>query len=616
MPVTVVGSQSDRPGQAPPPVSERAAVIARWPLLCVAVAWGLACLPLWIHGFPHGHDASYELFRIAGYRNALADGQWPPYWGGDFFVGYGSPIYLFYAPAFMTFASAFSWLTDSLLSGATISASLFLLAATAASYCAARAACDPLPESTRHEVACLTATLFVLHPYTLGTLYLRNALAEFAAICLFPLILWSALQALQVSRTGATRAVIATGLSLAALTLTHNLSALVGAAFFVATALALGVQPGRLPGRPHGRARVRSIGSRLMVPGGGLLLGLALSAYFWVPALGYSDLTRTSVELRHGKLDFHNNFVPFFTNFGLTEFYGAGPLTLVGLVAGAAYPGFADRPGPWRPRLRVVLSTFAVLLLALQFQVTTPLWESVPFLPLVQFPFRFLGPLGFIGALGLSCALAVLVGRASPARWRLVSLAVLLVAAAQASAPLSRARGLPTEVTAQFERAARPEAIRDNPGAMATFRWEYIPPLADRELWKRDPRYQGALHRGVGPITTRVIEDAPRRIALDAEVTATAVQSTAPQGVALAAVVVRRWWFPGWRARLDGASVPVDAAPDGLVAVGVPAGRHRVNLSLGPPMLRQLGLAVSLCGALAIIVLAVVTRRRRTRPVR
>jgi uncharacterized membrane protein len=66
-----------------------------------------------VRGFPAGHDWSYELVRVAEYAHALADGQVPPYWASNLYTGYGSPVFLFYAPLFVFLASFTSFIVGS-----------------------------------------------------------------------------------------------------------------------------------------------------------------------------------------------------------------------------------------------------------------------------------------------------------------------------------------------------------------------------------------------------------------------------------------------------------------------------------------------------------------------
>ena len=75
----------------------------RWEALLWALpllAASVAALPVVVSGFPQGHDWIFELVRSAQYTQAVRAGQWPPTWASELYAGYGSPIFLFYAPLF------------------------------------------------------------------------------------------------------------------------------------------------------------------------------------------------------------------------------------------------------------------------------------------------------------------------------------------------------------------------------------------------------------------------------------------------------------------------------------------------------------------------------------
>jgi hypothetical protein len=73
-------------------------------------------------------------------------------------------------------------------------------------------------------------------------------------------------------------------------------------------------------------------------------------------------------------------------------------------------------------------------------------------------------------------------------------------------------------------------------------------------------------------------------------------------------LVLTDTWFPGWRARLDGADVAVRRADYAFRAVALPPGRHEVEFVFTPRGLR-LGAGITLA-ALAIVGVLLVPRRR------
>src|SRR5882672_1147875 len=156
-----------------------------------ALPW-LACLvgvaPLLYGGFPEGHDWAYELVRVSEYQAALVAGQLPPYWSENLYGGYGSPVFLYYAPLFSACASLAGWLLGSVPRGATF----VLVLASALSVPFMRAFLDALLERAglRDPAAARLGTVFfLLHPYLLGNKLVRNADAEYLGLCLAPLAL-------------------------------------------------------------------------------------------------------------------------------------------------------------------------------------------------------------------------------------------------------------------------------------------------------------------------------------------------------------------------------------------------------------------------------------------
>lgn len=67
--------------------------------------------------------------------------------------------------------------------------------------------------------------------------------------------------------------------------------------------------------------------------------------------------------------------------------------------------------------------------------------------------------------------------------------------------------------------------------------------------------------------------------------------------------------YPGWRAFLNGVSVPVEVAYETFTAVRVPAGSHEVRLQFHSPSVRR-GAALSLVGVLATLAVFLWLRRR------
>ena len=181
-----------------------------------AVAVVVSVSPLLMRGFAMGHDWALELVRIAEFRHALQDGQWPPYWASNLYQGFGSPIFLFYPPLFLVVAAALDACGAGTL-GAAVGALVFF--SVVGGILMWRFVRGVWPE---HPAAAATGVvLFSLHPYLLADKWIRNANAEFAALSLLPGVLIGA------SSTEPRRAFWWSAVCLALVILSHNIVALV-----------------------------------------------------------------------------------------------------------------------------------------------------------------------------------------------------------------------------------------------------------------------------------------------------------------------------------------------------------------------------------------------------
>jgi hypothetical protein len=534
----------------------------------------LAVIPLLAHGFPQGHDWPFELLRVSEYRSALAAGQCPPYWAENLYGGYGSPVFLFYAPLFSAAASAAAWLAGSVPRGATA----VLVVASFVSLPAARAFLGGLleaasvssPAAVRLGTAC-----FVLHPYLLGDKWVRNANAEFLALCLLPIPLAGVTQAARAP----VRAFAAVSGGLALVALAHNLTAGVAVAGVAATAFVL-----------HGR------GTRVTwtVLAGGVAAGLALSAFFWLPVLALRDWIRPE-ELLRGKFDYHVQFQSLVDAFGYGRFFSTGLVTPALLLAGVGLAVVA-------PELRRLLAALCAAGVALSFLVTAasePIWSTLPGLALFQFPWRMLGPLGLVvGALTALVAARVLAGR--PGRTRvLVELSATALLLANALPTFAMYRPLSPEAQSRLAALDGPRAVRTS-GASVTVGDEYLPRPADPGVWRTERPVDGPVVAATGATRFETLADGGTHIEL--------VTHSAER----ARLSLARFAFPGWRVEVDGAPGEWQASPRGVLELEVPAGDAHVRAELGPPASRRAGLWLSLVSFAAWVAgLAAASRRSR-----
>ncbi|HEX2185660.1 MAG TPA: hypothetical protein VHN78_09165, partial [Chloroflexota bacterium] len=191
-----------------------------WPLvaaLLTFVAWQPFVrldFDLW-----RADDGEYHLLRVYVFEAAVRAGEWLPRWTPDLFVGYGYPIFNFYAPGTYYLAMLLRLLGWDVYTTVQAQGAIATCAGAAGAYCLARAVFGgTLPGLT-------AALAFAYAPYPFITnLVIRADLAETLGLALLP---WTLLAAWEAGRRPRHMAVLLLAGAMAAVILTHNLTALV-----------------------------------------------------------------------------------------------------------------------------------------------------------------------------------------------------------------------------------------------------------------------------------------------------------------------------------------------------------------------------------------------------
>jgi hypothetical protein len=572
----------------------------------------LVALPLlanagFLHTRPAG-DSPNLLFRLQQLTEALSQGVFPVRWMPDAAYGYGYPFFNYYASLPTYLAALFKLYGFSYnLSIKLVQLAGFLLAA-AGVYGWMRA------QGARRPVAWLAAAAYTLAPFHLVNVYVRgDSLSEFWAMAWYPFVLWAAWRLARrpsVSRAGWLALVYG------ALVLTHNVSALTFTPFallYVAAVWLRGVR----------QAKAAKTRRALALIPLALVAGLALSAFFWLPALLETQYVQTG-GLTSGFFQYANHFRgsnlvqgSFFFDFNPVPTGGHTPFAMglvqavlagLGVAAGAALAWKRRRGGRVLGLmiLEGAIATFMITPLA------RVLWDHLPLLPLVQFPWRFLSIQALFAAAltGQIAELPWLAALRGPRlRWLAGGLAgALAVVLAAATMPPLHLDFLPladADVTPQ--RLQWYEYLSGSIGS--TVGSEYLPaavtprPFSSDEMLGRAPRLKVLAGEAVG---TRLEKRAASQT--------WAITVTAPS----TAVALPLYYWPGWQAQVDGQVVGVRAAPGlGFVALDLSPGVHTVRAYLGNTPLRQW---TSLASLLAWLGLAGLSLRwffrRSNRPAR
>jgi len=218
--------------------------------------------PLLKPGFYPFHDEAqianlYEMIR------AISGGQFPPRWAPDFSFNYGYPFFVFYYPLPFYLGSWFYFLFKNSLVWSLKLVFLFSLPLSGIFfYFLAR-------KFFSRQFSFLATAVYLLTPYRAVDLYVRGAVGELWSFVFMPAVLLTFFNLLEKRNL---RNEFLAGLSLAALILAHNLTAIIFLPFLAVFCFFWILM------------QKKKTDSFFSLAIGGWT-GLAFSAYYWVPAV-------------------------------------------------------------------------------------------------------------------------------------------------------------------------------------------------------------------------------------------------------------------------------------------------------------------------------------------
>jgi hypothetical protein len=264
-------------------------------------------------------------------------------------------------------------------------------------------------------------------------------------------------------------------------------------------------------------------------------------------------------------------------------------VAIAGALAGLVWVLATRRSGASASAAIAWLAVLALSLFLMTAQ-SVVLWETVPALAYLQFPWRLLMVVTVAcGALG-AYALSLVPSRSVQAAIVLAAVVGQLALVHHYAKPKAYIPHAQMDIDRsgwKYTRSAY-EAAFVEPGYFPA-RVKTLPPPGVRE-WQ--------VISGKASVTTDLVTAVRVVLSVDAETDAV--------------VRIASHAFPGWTATVDGrAAVPLTDSDLGFLTVAVPRGRHHVDVSFENTQIRAAGNALSVASAVACVVLALVTARWR-----
>lgn len=498
-----------------------------FPYIVVALAALVLVGPLLTPGFITTDDGNWMIIRFSAFYQSLREGQFPVRFLGRLNYEYGYPVANFLYPGFMYAGSFIRAAGIPFVDTVKMLMIFSVVAAAGMTYAWLRRFFHRLPS--------VVGTVgFIFSPYLAFDIYKRGSVGELFA---FP---WVAVSLYAIESGKRSLFALAIGL----LIISHNSVALMALPLILLYLMAT---------------------KRLREYGCALLLGLGLSAFFWMPALH---------ERKYVVFDQRQVSVP-------SEYFVAGRwfwlIGLSGLLALILSWSFKVKHAR-----KSIFGLVYILAVFLTLPVSRFLWDMPLFASLFQFPFRFLAIGLFLGA----WFIALVLNRETKKRWVLI--AVFSVGFLM--------QFLLGRSLVKYE--MHPEEYYTTNEATTTVQDEYMPRWVSAKPAER-PRKPVEFYQGNGIIR-------PKKITLqtiDVEVEA--------QGDSI--VQINTMYYPGWGVTVDGARVLVDYEnPSGVMRIAVPAGVHRVTTGFRETVSRFLADLVSAC-SLVLFALYTVYQHKKTR---
>jgi hypothetical protein len=537
-------------------------------LILVSIAVVLA-LPILIWGpLPNAHDGTQHLNYARHFADQFWSGDWSPKWLLGMNHGLGSPS-LFVYPPFVSYVYVLLQPAGNVLHFDAFNAGMFL-----ALLCSGIAAFLWLQTMVTRRIATAAAVLYMLTPYHLAIdLYRRCALSECWALVWIPLFLYFAAQT--KSRT----AIVGMAVAYALLIVSH----LVSVVMFTPLAIAVAIL---LPPRTE---RLRCVLHVIA----GMSVGTGLSAFYLLPALSHAKyfpvepvLGSFQVSAAENAIDLQHLVSGTSSGAGFVHWVSLVVFSMAAFIAVCGLISTSSGESRLRKSSLFWISVSA-LCLFLMSRASLRIWTTFPaLLKAVQYQWRLTIPLCLAAAFLFAAFLATVTAHRGWSRMSASAIVFLIIVAwVVIYGQVWRRYRTPTE------RAPSDHfLVNDDDGWFRS----WSAPDMDQE---------STLRASVGPKIRFVSGDAGTSELQVWRARHIEFKTNSPAG---GWVMVNQFYFPEWAATADQTRIPLQvkaALPEGLMAVDVPAGAHKIDVEIPVSRTERLGIWMSLLSATFIPVI-------------
>ena len=508
------------------------------------------------------------------FTEALKEGILYPRWLPLNFWGYGSPTFILYPPFAYYLVAFFNIFTGSIITAMNITKFLALFLSGTGMFYLVR---EFYPE----KIALLTASFYIVFPYTIFQFYLVGTFASVISFMWFaPIIMFTN----RYMRDRQHMDLLYAGLCYGGLILTHIINAYMFTFVFTAFITYMSIV----------KRKLKNLMSIPLI----IVIGILISSAYIVPVIfekqfvtlkhltgesvGYfyylkSFILPSSINTLspdHLWRVYYNTYVSFVLFFCILIL-----LFLCQIIRIHHVKKFEDAK-----IVNIFFLGTAIGSLFLLFGISRFLWEMIPYFKYVQFPARWLNITVFATAFLSSVVFWVLSTIYKTKRGHKLYIVLFFLICLLLDYKYIHSAPLLTEQ-------------RLMPVKAANLNFEHLPRWVSKEKISRDNLEERVTIRGEGGVKIVEWKSAERIFEITAQRLLTAR--------------IRTFYFPGWNAYVDDMHVAIrKEGGSGAMLVDIPRGNHRLVLQFEDTPIRYYSKIISLISFFGIFLVALVSKRR------
>jgi len=544
-----------------------------WVVLVLAIF--LLCHRWFFHsGDWRTHDGVHFI-RLYDLDIILRQGQFPPRWVPHLGKGYGYPLFIFYPPLAYFVGEIFYLLGFSITMSNKISFVMAGLTGTTGMFFLVK-------HFLHYRAAVFASFLWLLLPYRAVDLYVRGSLAEYWGMNILPFLFYFLFIFLK-KRTWPHFFWLVLGWFL--LLITHNITALLASILIVFCFLVYFFFAKSKKLIPY-LWQIIAVGT----------MAVSLAAFFIIPALLEQRFVKIG-GMRDNYFFFQNHF-PSIRQLLFSSFWGYGGsnfFTVDGMAFQIGYLQwiipllafiwllyrfYKKRSLQLKEKWFFLFFLFFLGFLFLDHQRSIFFWKLLPFLPLIQFPWRLLIFSSFFASLVGGYFYYQLT-----IKWPRMKEIFLILGLV--SLMLLNYRYFKPH---QMEPIGDEEFLK---GELWNYlRREFMDDYLPKTVLQRPEDYY------LPPLIQDNIEGEVKILTDKADYLNLTINSDKKQRV-----ILKRFYFPGWRAELNQKELPIETNENGFMVLEAPPGYNNIIIEFKDTLIRRLANGLSLLSWVFIIIL-------------